>query len=163
MRLQNLVSQGVLFSAHGIPLNRIKRGDPYQFQVEATVQAIVEKMGILDLDYTVCYQSKVGPLKWLQPSTEHEITQSSKQGRVIVISPISFVSEHSETLVELDIEYKHLAQSLGCVHYFRVAAVRNHNIFIDALKDLCLEPKLKICKNCTKKCSGRAGTILHNS
>src|SRR5205085_2054102 len=99
----------ILFSAHGIPLNRVEKGDPYQYQVEKTVAGIVKHLAIKNLDYRICYQSKVGPLKWLEPSAETEIVKASKEGKVIVVAPISFVSEHSETLVELDIDYAKLA------------------------------------------------------
>ncbi|MCE2991716.1 MAG: ferrochelatase [Candidatus Jidaibacter sp.] len=129
----------VLFSAHGIPLNRVTSGDPYEKHVNASVKSIVEKLGIKDLEYNVCYQSKVGPLKWLEPSTENLIHKYSAQGRVLIVLPISFVSEHSETLVELDIQYKELATSLGAKAYFRVPTVSVHPLYIDCLKSLVME------------------------
>lgn len=129
----------VLFSAHGIPINRIKMGDPYQKLVELTTSAIIKKLKIKNLSYTICYQSKVGPLRWLEPSTEHEIIKAANDKYTVVVAPISFVSEHSETMVELDIEYKKLAKKHGCSHYFRVPTVRTHKFFIKCLAELCLE------------------------
>jgi hypothetical protein len=97
----------VLFSAHGLPERVIKAGDPYQSQVEQTAKAIVHALGG-DLDWSVCYQSRVGPLKWIGPSTDAEITRAGADKVAVVLYPLIFVSEHSETLVELDIEYRHL-------------------------------------------------------
>jgi protoporphyrin/coproporphyrin ferrochelatase len=144
----------VLFSAHGIPLNRIKKGDPYEFQINLSVKAVVDKLAIEDLEYSVCYQSKVGPLKWLSPSAHDAIVTYSKAGRNIVLVPISFVSEHSETLVELDIEYKKLAENNGAKGYFRVPAVRDSPAFIDGLLELCMmnDQIRKVCPKSMKKC-----------
>jgi len=104
----------LLFSAHGLPQKVIDSGDPYQWQVEETVEKIIDKLKIKNLNFNVCYQSRVGPLKWIGPSTDDEIIRNSKQKLGIVLCPIAFVSEHSETLVELDIEYKHLAKKKWC-------------------------------------------------
>ena len=103
----------VLFSAHGLPKKIIAKGDPYQWQVENTAQAVVDDMKIEGLDWTVCYQSRVGPLEWIGPSTDDEIERAGKDGVPVIVVPIAFVSEHSETLVELDIEYKELAEEAG--------------------------------------------------
>ena len=132
----------VLFSAHGLPQKIVDGGDPYEWQVNQTAQAIVEKLAIDDLDYKVCFQSKVGPLKWLEPSTETEIENAGKDGVPLVILPIAFVSEHSETLVELDIEYKELAQEHGVEIYERVPALGTQPHYIEALASVC-----KIAKN----------------
>ena len=113
----------LLFSAHGLPEIKIKKGDPYQWQVEETVNAIMSKLKGESLDYTISYQSRVGPLKWIGPSTDTEIIKYSKEKKSIVIVPVAFVSEHSETLVELDIEYKKLAVENGCSFYKRVPAL----------------------------------------
>jgi protoporphyrin/coproporphyrin ferrochelatase len=142
----------LLFSAHGIPLNRIKKGDPYEWQTNQTVINIVKELNINPIDYTVCYQSKVGPLRWLEPSTEEEIIKASKEGKPIVVAPITFVSEHSETLVELDIEYKMLAEQNGCKHYFRVPTVRTNSLFIEALKNLCLNGAPSQCSGSIVSC-----------
>lgn len=129
----------ILFSAHGLPEKIIRAGDPYQWQVEETVRAVAEKLSLSPQQTRVCYQSRVGPLKWIGPSTEEEIARAGKDGKDILLVPIAFVSEHSETLVELDIEYRHLAESAGVKHYIRVPALRTEPEFIEALKHLCLE------------------------
>jgi ferrochelatase len=121
----------VLFSAHGIPEKLVARGDPYQEQVEATVAAVAQAAGLAD--WTLCYQSRVGPLKWLGPSTPEAIRTAAADGVGVVVTPIAFVSEHVETLVELDIEYGHLAESLGVTPYLRVPAVGVAGPFIEAL------------------------------
>ena len=89
----------------------IKAGDPYQAQVEQTAAAIADR--VRGLDWSICYQSRVGPLKWIGPSTEEEIARAGADKVKAVVYPLSFVSEHSETLVELDIEYRHLAAKQG--------------------------------------------------
>jgi ferrochelatase len=129
----------ILFSAHGLPEKIIKKGDPYQWQVEQNVAAIVQKLSIPDLDYSVCYQSRVGPLKWIGPSTEEELKKAGEQKKSVMVVPIAFVSEHSETLVELDIEYKHLAQEAGVPEYIRVPALATHSLFIEGLSRLCVD------------------------
>jgi ferrochelatase len=121
----------ILFSAHGLPKKIIAKGDPYQWQVERTVSAIMRKLG--SLDHVICYQSKVGPLEWLGPSTEDEIIRAGKDNAALIVVPIAFVSEHSETLVELDIEYKGLAKRNGVPHYVRVPALGDHPEFIETL------------------------------
>lgn len=134
---QELTEYRILFSAHGLPEKIIKNGDPYQAQVEGTVEAIVEKLAIEKLDYQVCYQSKVGPLEWIKPSTESEIERAGKEKKPIVIVPIAFVSEHSETLVELDIEYKELAEEHEVPAYYRVPTLSDNPHYIDCLAMLC--------------------------
>jgi ferrochelatase len=123
----------VLFSAHGIPAKLVDKGDPYQEQVEATVEAVAQAAGLKD--YAVCYQSRVGPLKWLGPSTPEAIQTAASDGVGVVITPIAFVSEHIETLVELDIEYGELAEELGVKPYLRVPTVGVATPFIAALAD----------------------------
>ena len=116
----------MIFSAHGLPEKNIKEGDPYQWQVEQTVNKIVEKLNINNLDWILSYQSKVGPLKWIKPSTDNEIIRASKENKIIILVPVAFVSEHSETLVELDIEYKKLAIKNGCKNYKAYTSTWNH-------------------------------------
>jgi ferrochelatase len=150
----------LLFSAHGLPVKLIKAGDPYQNQVEKSTAAIVKELNIENLDYIITYQSKVGPLEWLTPSTDSIIEQTAKEGRVIIIVPVAFVSEHSETLVELDIEYRELAEKNGAKGYFRVPAVATHSTFIKGLAELCLKANANIapgfgeeyCADKFKKC-----------
>ena len=128
----------VLFSAHGLPKKIIEKGDPYQFQVEMTAKAIVEALEPRISDWKICYQSRVGPMEWIGPSTEAEIHRAGTEGKGLVILPIAFVSEHSETLVELDIEYAHLAKSANVPSYTRVPALGTSVDFIDGLSDLVL-------------------------
>ncbi|MBF0393999.1 MAG: ferrochelatase, partial [Alphaproteobacteria bacterium] len=99
----------VLFSAHGLPKKVIAGGDPYRWQVERTAEAVVAALGVPGLDWLVCYQSRVGPLEWIGPATDDEIRRAGADKVGLVVVPIAFVSEHSETLVELDIEYAELA------------------------------------------------------
>ena len=108
-KIDGLKNFKLIFSAHGLPEKNIKKGDPYQWQVEQSVDQIIKTLNIKNLDWILSYQSRVGPLKWIGPSTEEIIIENSKLGKHIVLVPIAFVSEHSETLVELDIEYKELA------------------------------------------------------
>lgn len=126
----------VLFSAHGLPERIVARGDPYPWQVEQTTAAVVDALGIDDLDHVVCYQSRVGPLKWIGPDTEAELERAGRDGVPVVLAPISFVSEHSETLVELDITYRDLAARHGVNTYVRVPAVGTTEAFIEGLADL---------------------------
>jgi len=149
----------LLFSAHGLPENKIKKGDPYQWQVEQTVDGIMARLTKENLDHTISYQSRVGPLKWIGPSTDEIIIKYSKEKKGIVIVPVAFVSEHSETLVELDIEYKKLAEKNGCSFYKRVPALGIEENFIKGLADLVLQKEtrgnfvsLVACPNKYVKC-----------
>jgi ferrochelatase len=126
----------ILFSAHGLPKSVIDKGDPYQWQIEQTVELIMKG---LDAEYKVCYQSKVGPMKWLEPNTESEIEKAAEEGFAVMIVPIAFVSEHSETLYELDIQYKELADKIGLKGYYRVGALAIDKLFIEALTNLILK------------------------
>jgi ferrochelatase len=132
------VSYRLLLSAHGLPKRTIAKGDPYQWQVERTAAAIVDRLGIKGLDWQVCYQSRVGPLEWIGPATDAEIRRAGADGKGVAIVPIAFVSEHSETLVELDLEYAHLALSAGVKDYLRVPTVSAHPKFIEALAELVM-------------------------
>jgi ferrochelatase len=126
----------LLLSAHGLPERVVAGGDPYQWQVERTAAALVEKLGIESLDHTICYQSRVGPLKWIGPSTDGEIRRAGSEGLGVVVAPVAFVSEHTETLVELDIEYSRLAHEAGVADYLRAPTVGVRAPFIAALADL---------------------------
>ena len=126
----------VLFSAHGLPQKFVASGDPYQAQVEMTVSAIVEKLDIPDLDYVICYQSRVGPVEWLRPYTDDEIKKAGSDKVSLTVIPVAFVSEHSETLVELDIEYGKLAKDVGVPEYVRGRTVGINPKFIQGLADL---------------------------
>jgi len=129
----------VLFSAHGLPRRVVMRGDPYQWQIEQTAKGIVRALGKEKLDWRVCYQSRVGPMAWLTPSTKDEIRRAGRDGVGVVVVPVSFVSEHSETLVELDIEYAKLAAETGVSPYIRVPALRTETSFIESLCALVLK------------------------
>ncbi|MBO9546037.1 ferrochelatase [Caulobacter sp.] len=122
----------LLFSAHGLPEKVILAGDPYQKQVEATAAAVAAKLPA-DLDWVVCYQSRVGPLKWIGPSTDDEIRRAGADGKGVIVTPIAFVSEHVETLVELDHEYAELAEGEGVAPYIRVPALGVAPEFIGGL------------------------------
>lgn len=124
----------VLFSAHGLPKGVIARGDPYQWQVERSVAA-VRRLLPSEWETRVCYQSRVGPLQWIGPSTEEEIHLAGRDKAGVIVSPIAFVSEHVETLVELDIEYGQLARRVQLPFYLRAAAPGAAPRFIDALAE----------------------------
>ncbi|HWL79394.1 MAG TPA: ferrochelatase [Roseomonas sp.] len=126
----------ILFSAHGLPESIVKRGDPYQWQVERSVAAVMERIGIEGLDHAICYQSRVTPQKWIGPSTEEALEKAARDKVAVLVCPIAFVSEHSETLVELDVEYGELAHKLGLPGYFRVPAQNSDPGFIAALAEL---------------------------
>ena len=130
------LSYRLLLSAHGLPKRVVAKGDPYQWQVEHTARALVDRLGIKNLDWSVCYQSRVGPLKWLEPATDAEIRRAGVDGKGVVVAPIAFVSEHSETLVELDIEYGKLAQASGVPDYRRVGTVSADRVFVNGLVEL---------------------------
>lgn len=126
----------LLFSAHGLPKRIVARGDPYREQVERTAAAVAARLQDPDADWRVCYQSRVGPLEWIGPSTDDEIRRAGRAGLGVVVAPISFVSEHSETLVELDMEYRALAERCGVPFFVRVPALGVRAGFIDALAGL---------------------------
>jgi len=124
----------LLFSAHGLPEKIIAAGDPYRAQIEATAAAVAARLPAL-ADWQVCYQSRVGPLKWIGPSTDEEIRRAGEEGLGVLISPIAFVSEHVETLVELDHDYARLAGEVGCAPYLRAPALGIEPAFVGALAD----------------------------
>jgi ferrochelatase len=129
----------ILFSAHGLPEKTSRNGDPYQWQVERTCAAIAERIGgawAHDLDWKVCYQSRVGPMKWLGPYTPAAIEEAAHEGLGVVVVPVAFVSEHVETLVELDYTYALLAEQVGCPLYLRVPALGIESAFIAGLAKL---------------------------
>lgn len=126
----------VLFSAHGLPRKIVAAGDPYQWQVERTVAALRRALDRPGLDSVICYQSRVGPLAWIGPGTDDEIRRAGREGIGLIVVPVAFVSEHSETLVELDIEYRHLAETAGVPRYVRVATVGTAPAFIAGLARL---------------------------
>jgi ferrochelatase len=129
----------LLFSAHSLPLAVIDRGDAYPQEVGATVQKVVERLGATN-PYILAYQSDVGPVRWLGPSTEQVIRRLGARGekRVLVI-PIAFTSDHIETLSELDREYGEVAHKAGITQYRRAPALNDRPLFLDALAEIARE------------------------
>jgi ferrochelatase len=124
----------LLFSAHGLPQKVVDAGDPYRAQVEATAAAIAARVPYLP-DWQVCYQSRVGRLKWLEPATEEAIRAAGAEGKGVLVAPLAFVSEHVETLVELDDDYAKIAAEAGCSPYLRSPTPGVRQIFIDDLAE----------------------------
>jgi ferrochelatase len=155
-RIRPGVDYRLLLSAHGLPKRIIARGDPYQWQVERTAGAIVDRLGMNGLDWQVCYQSRVGPLDWIGPATDSEVRRAGADGKGVVVVPIAFVSEHSETLVELDMEYAELAKASGVPDYLRVPTVGVHPLFIAALADMVGSVQAGIASNRGRRlCPGK--------
>lgn len=127
----------ILFSAHGLPQKVIDAGDVYEIQVHQTVSAILKKLPC-PVESVICYQSKVGPLKWLGPSTEEELRRAGQAKVPVIVVPITFVSEHSETLVELDKDYKSLSIAAGVPFYGRVPTLSDHSAYMQALAELVI-------------------------
>jgi protoporphyrin/coproporphyrin ferrochelatase len=129
----------LLFSAHSLPLHIIDRGDPYPQEIGASVQAVVEQLAAPN-PYLLAYQSEVGPVRWLGPSTERVIRMLGEKGRKdVLVVPIAFTSDHIETLSELDREYGTLAKAVGITNYLRVPALNDRPDFIAALADIARE------------------------
>jgi ferrochelatase len=126
----------VIFSAHGLPKKIVDRGDPYVAQVAATVHAVVDRLGLGEEEWVTAFQSRVGPLEWVGPSTDQVIEEAAVAGKAIVVVPVAFVSEHSETLVELDIEYRHRAELRQAAAYERAPTVSEDPEFIAGLARL---------------------------
>lgn len=142
----------LLFSAHGLPVSFIERGDPYQRQVQATVRDVVAALGFAG-SHSLAYQSRVGPSRWLSPATDDEIRRLAASGaRALVVVPLSFVGDHIETLYELDLEYRHVAAQAGITHYLRAPALDLHPRFIRALaaqvEQALARPRLRDCVRC---------------
>ncbi|MBE9130142.1 MULTISPECIES: ferrochelatase [unclassified Coleofasciculus] len=139
-RFPNPESAHIFFSAHGVPLSYVtEAGDPYQQEIEDCVNLIVQTLNRPNA-HSLAYQSRVGPVEWLQPYTEDSLQELGTQGvKDLLVVPISFVSEHIETLQEIDIEYRELAEESGIEHFQRVPALNTHPIFIDSLATLVTE------------------------
>ena len=142
-----------------LPIKKPIKKDKKKTKKEETVKEIMSRIKNENLDYVLSYQSRVGPLKWIGPSTDEVIIKYSKEKKGIVIVPVAFVSEHSETLVELDIEYKKLAKKNGCSFYKRVPALGVEESFIKGLMQLVLQKETKgnfvssvMCPNKYVKC-----------
>lgn len=130
----------IFFSAHGVPLSYVEEaGDPYQKEIEDCTNLIMQTLNRPN-PYTLAYQSRVGPVEWLKPYTEDAIKELGAQGvEDLLVVPISFVSEHIETLQEIDIEYRELAEESGIHNFRRVRALNTHPVFIEALADLVVD------------------------
>lgn len=126
----------VLFSAHGTPMKLVHAGDPYSHQIKKTVAAVIERGGITNPTH-LCYQSKVGPLKWLTPSTPDTINELAALGvKKMLIVPIAFVSDHLETLYEVGIEFRHMAKTAGVTDFEVTTGLNDSQQFIEALAQL---------------------------
>jgi ferrochelatase len=128
----------ILFSAHSVPVSYIENGDPYLDQTKRTVELVMERLGT-GSPHSLSFQSKVGPAKWLRPSTDEAVRDlAARKVSQLLLVPVSFVSEHIETLYELDILYRGVAQEVGLPHYRRVPAMNTGQDFIDALANLVM-------------------------
>jgi ferrochelatase len=128
----------LVFSAHGVPVSYIRAGDPYQRQIEATVRLVRERGGWAN-PWTLCYQSKVGPQKWLEPSLDHTIERlASEKCPSVLVIPIAFLTEHIETLHEINIETREEAEKLGIREFRMMPALNDSPALIAALADLVL-------------------------
>ncbi|MGH2567893.1 MAG: ferrochelatase [Bacteroidota bacterium] len=142
----------LIFSAHGVPVEFITKGDPYQLQIEETVRRIVER-GRWNSPHVLSYQSKVGPQEWLGPSLLETIEKRAKQGRTrMVVAPIAFVTEHIETLHEIDIEAREHAAHAGVEQFEMMPALNDHPKFIACLTDLVLA-RIRTHADPTSKCA----------
>ncbi|MCW5316111.1 ferrochelatase [Nostoc sp. KVJ3] len=130
----------IFFSAHGVPKSYVEEaGDPYQQEIEECAALIIQTLNRPNA-HTLAYQSRVGPVEWLQPYTEDALKELGAQGvKDLVVVPISFVSEHIETLQEIDIEYREVAEESGIHNFRRVPAPNTHPVFINALADLVID------------------------
>jgi ferrochelatase len=126
----------LLLTAHGLPKKIVRAGDPYPGQIQTTAASVIAALRRPGVDWRVCFQSRVGPLEWIGPATDDEIRRAGKDGVPLVLAPISFVSEHSETLVELDLDYRQLAEASGVPAYYRVPTVGVEPGFIQSLASL---------------------------
>lgn len=135
--LEDLPYATVIFSAHSLPMKQIEAGDPYEREIQATCEALKARLGQIPGGYILAYQSRVGPIRWLEPNLRTVLKDCG--GRDVIIVPISFVSEHIETLHELDLEYRHMADQLGVRTYRRVPTPGVHPSYLKALLRRTLE------------------------
>lgn len=156
----------ILLSAHGLPEDVVKDGDPYQAQCEKSAEEIVRATGLENPDWQICYQSRVGPKKWIGPSTEEALERAAHDQVPVVILPHAFTQEHVETLVEIEIEYREKADHLGVPGFYRVPTVGTHPDFIRGLADMVLASHsapsissnigVSVCPSSAKDCAMRA-------
>ncbi len=150
-------SPRLLFSAHGLPKRVLARGDPYVWQVERTAEAVAAVLApdFPELDWRICYQSRVGPLEWVGPSTDDELARAGGRRLPVVVAPIAFVSEHSETLVELDIKCRGLAEKWGVPRYIRVPTLGVGEAFVAALAAIVR----RVLQGTPRVCSAAGGRL----
>ena len=148
-QLENPDEAHIFFSAHGVPLSYVEEaGDPYQQEIEECTELIMRQLNRPN-PHTLAYQSRVGPVEWLKPYTEEAILELAEQGvKTLVVVPVSFVSEHIETLEEIDIEYREIAEEAGIHNFQRVPALNTHPVFIQELSEMVVNamnaPSLKL-------------------
>lgn len=129
----------LVFSAHGTPVSYIKKGDPYSCHIMTTIEHVM-KVRNNSHEHHLCFQSKIGPMKWLEPATDKMIEELAAKGKKhLLIIPISFVSDHIETLYELDIEYRQVAERIGIENYIVMTGLNDSKLFIEALKEILIE------------------------
>ncbi|MDE8348309.1 MAG: ferrochelatase [Acidocella sp.] len=150
----------LLFSAHGLPEAIIKAGDPYQAEVEASVAAVMARLVDGDVEHQVCYQSRATPQKWISPSTIEAIEQAGVDQIAVILVPVAFVSDHIETLVELDIENAELAHEKNVPGYFRARVPNSDPAFIAALAKLARRAVAQGDGLCSHK-GGRSCDVSH--
>jgi ferrochelatase len=141
----------IVFSAHGVPVRYIERGDPYQLHIEETVHRLTDR-GRWKSPHTLCYQSKVGPVEWLRPSLLETVARLAGNGRkYMLVVPIAFVSDHIETLHEINIEVRHRALSAGVRQFELMPALNDHPKFISCLADIVLQLMTRpvTCNTCS--------------
>ena len=135
--LAELPGATVIFSAHSLPMRQIEAGDPYEKEIHATRDALMARIGEIPGGYLLAYQSRTGPVRWLEPPLKSVLETMS--GKDVIVVPMSFVTEHIETLHELDIEYRHVADRAGIRTYRRIAPPGTHPAFIRCLTRRVLE------------------------
>jgi len=151
----NPIAKHVLFSAHGVPQSYIEAGDPYQEQIQKCVEEISKLLPSEGdgVKVHLSYQSRVGPIEWLRPYTDDVLPELGRAGvKNLVVVPISFVSEHIETLEEIDIEYRELAEESGITNWRRAQALNTDQTFIDDMADMIVEALNQPSQSVTEAC-----------
>ncbi|PZQ49089.1 MAG: ferrochelatase [Micavibrio aeruginosavorus] len=164
--LETGMTPRILLSAHGLPEDIVKDGDPYQYQAEKTAEEIIRATAIENPDWQICYQSRVGPKKWLSPSTEDALKKAAADKVPVIILPHAFTQEHVETLVEIEIEYREMAEHLGVPAFYRVPTVGTYPDFIRGLADMVIASNtapaiasnigVSVCPSGAKDCAMKA-------
>ena len=154
------VNIDLVFSAHGVPVNYIQKGDPYQLQIEETVRRVVER-GTWKSPHTLCFQSKVGPMQWLKPSLIETVERLAREGRKhLLIIPIAFVTDHIETLHEINIDVRKHAMAQGVQQFELMPALNDHPKFIECLTDIVTQQLMQPVECSTCETLWRENNIL---